>query len=68
MKSAASQKGIDHRPISQAATHAARLGVKHGEITGDTEVVCWEGDDEVIRRARVPAIYFLKERYIELTD
>ena len=44
------------------------LGVKHGEITGDTEVVCWEGDDEVIRRARVPAIYFLKERYIELTD
>jgi hypothetical protein len=44
------------------------LGAKHGEITGDTEMVCWEGNDEVIRRARVPAIYFLKERYSELTD
>ena len=44
------------------------LGAKHGEITGDTEMVCWEGDDEVIRRARVPTIYFLRERYIELTD
>jgi hypothetical protein len=31
-------------------------------------MVCWEGDDEVIRRARVPTIYFLRERYIELTD
>ena len=44
------------------------LGAKHGEMTGDTEMVCWEGDDEVIRRARVPTIYFLRERYIELTD
>jgi hypothetical protein len=44
------------------------LGAKHGEITRDTETVCWQGDDEVIRRARVPTIYFLRERYIEVTD
>jgi hypothetical protein len=44
------------------------LGAKHGEITGDTETVCWEGDDEIIRRARVPTIYFMRERYAELTD
>jgi len=44
------------------------LGAKHGEITRDKETVSWQGDDDVIRRARVPAIYFLRERYIELTD
>jgi len=43
------------------------LGAKHGEITEDTELVSWEGDDEVIRCARIPAIYFLKERCLELT-
>jgi Protein of unknown function (DUF3375) len=42
------------------------LGAKHGEITQDTEMVCWQGDDEVTRRARIPAIYFLRERYVEL--
>jgi hypothetical protein len=44
------------------------LGAKHGEFTGDTETVCWEGDDKVLRRARVPAIYFLRERCVELAD
>lgn len=44
------------------------LGAKHGEIAQDTETVCWQGDDEVIRRARVPAIYFLRERYVELNN
>lgn len=41
------------------------LGAKHGEITGDTEVVGWEGNDGVSRRARVPGIYFLKDRYAD---
>ena len=41
------------------------LGAKHGEITGDTEVVGWEGNDGVSRRARVPGIYFLRDRYAD---
>jgi len=41
------------------------LGAKQGEITGDTEVVGWEGNDGVSRHARVPGIYFLKDRYVD---
>lgn len=41
------------------------LGAKHGEITGETEVVGWDGNDGVSRRARVPSIYFLRERYAD---
>ncbi|WP_288896254.1 DUF3375 domain-containing protein [uncultured Delftia sp.] len=44
------------------------LGSKHGEVTDGTELVVWEGDDEVQRRAKVPAIYFMRERYLELVD
>jgi Protein of unknown function (DUF3375) len=44
------------------------LGVKHGEITGEGQIVWWEGDDGVVRRARIPAIYFLRERCAELAD
>lgn len=44
------------------------LGAKHGEVTEGTEIVAWSGDDAVCRRARVPAIYFMKERYLELVD
>jgi hypothetical protein len=44
------------------------LGVKHGEITGEGQIVCWEGDDRVVRRARIPTIYFLRERCAELID
>lgn len=44
------------------------LGVKHGELTADVETVSWLGKDEVARRARVPAIYFVKERRHELAD
>ncbi|VVD91896.1 hypothetical protein PPN31114_01705 [Pandoraea pneumonica] len=44
------------------------LGSKHGEVTGGTEIVLWKGDDEVQRRAKVPAIYFMRERYLELVD
>lgn len=44
------------------------LGAKHGEVTADVEMVEWLGDDEQVRRARVPTIYFMRERYVELVD
>lgn len=44
------------------------LGAKHGEVTTEIELVEWRGDDEQVRRARVPTIYFMKERYVELVD
>lgn len=44
------------------------LGAKHGEMAGGSEVVAWRGDDAVQRRARVPTIFFLKERNLELVD
>lgn len=44
------------------------LGSNHGEVTDGTELVVWEGDDEVQRRAKVPTIYFMRERYLELVD
>lgn len=44
------------------------LGVKHGERTAESEVVHWLGKDEVARHARLPAIYFVRERYDELID
>lgn len=44
------------------------LGVKHGELTKDVEVVSWVGRDEMARKARIPAVYFLKERSHELVD
>ncbi|PLY59573.1 hypothetical protein HBH1_02083 [Herbaspirillum sp. BH-1] len=44
------------------------LGSKHGEVTDGTELVFWAGKDEVQRRAKVPAIYFMRERYLELVD
>jgi hypothetical protein len=42
------------------------LGAKHGEVTEDSQVVTWNGQDGVARRARLPAIYFLRERVHEL--
>lgn len=44
------------------------LGAKHGEMTTDVEMVEWQGHDEQVRRARVPTIYFMRERYVELVD
>lgn len=44
------------------------LGAKHGEITEGSEVVKWQGEDAAQRRAKVPAIYFMRERYLELVD
>lgn len=42
------------------------LGARHGEVTHLSELVSWEGSDAAPRRAKVPAIYFLKERRHEL--
>jgi hypothetical protein len=53
------------------------LGVKHGELTPHVETVSWrgrgrdagaQGRSETQRSARIPAIYFLKERRSELSD
>lgn len=44
------------------------LGARHGELTGLQEPVHWIGNDGIARRARVPAIYFTRERALELAD
>lgn len=44
------------------------LGAKHGEVTDGYEVVSWAGADATQRRAKVPTIYFIRERYLELID
>jgi len=42
------------------------LGARHG-VRGDrNEMVEWEGQDEQTRHARIPAIYFVRERVHEL--
>lgn len=42
------------------------LGAKHGEVTPGTETVSWGPDENNKRRAKVPAIYFIRERRNEL--
>lgn len=44
------------------------LGAKHGEVTDGSEVVSWKSNDTKLRRATVPTIYFMRERYFELVD
>jgi len=44
------------------------LGARHGEVTDDTQLVHWTGRDGMDRAARVPAIYFTRERMLELID
>jgi hypothetical protein len=41
------------------------LGSRYGIVSDTLETVCWTGNDDVRRAARVPAIYFLKERIHE---
>jgi len=43
------------------------LGARHGVRSDRVETVEWEGQDEQRRRARIPAIYFVRERALELT-
>jgi hypothetical protein len=42
------------------------LGSRHGVVTADSETVSWTGGDARARSARIPAIYFVKERADEL--
>jgi hypothetical protein len=42
------------------------LGSRYGRIAKDTETVSWIGEDQVARSARIPKVYFLKERASEL--
>jgi hypothetical protein len=42
------------------------LGSRHGVPAGREEIVEWRGLDDLHRKARIPAIYFLKERAHEL--
>lgn len=44
------------------------LGAKHGQVTTQTEIVTWESDKAGVTRARVPAIFFLREQFLEFTD
>ncbi|MRR49663.1 MAG: DUF3375 domain-containing protein [Rhodocyclaceae bacterium] len=44
------------------------LGARHGELTQDSEVVRWVGGDGNHRAAKVPTIYFIRERALELFD
>jgi Protein of unknown function (DUF3375) len=44
------------------------LGVKHGELSPGAELVHWRGHDHAERGARVPTIYFTRERGHELVD
>lgn len=44
------------------------LGAKHGEVTEGLEVVEWHGEDTAHRRAKVPTIYFIRERYLEFVE
>lgn len=44
------------------------LGVKHGELSSGAELVHWRGHDHAERGARVPTIYFTRERGHELVD
>ncbi|WP_043636409.1 DUF3375 domain-containing protein [Chromobacterium haemolyticum] len=44
------------------------LGAKHGELTTETEMVSWVGNDGKQRKAKVPAIYFVRESLLELFD
>jgi hypothetical protein len=41
------------------------LGARHGERTSELETVAWEGRDGNSRKARIPVIYFLRERMDE---
>ena len=60
---------LDHFPAEQGLGSVVgyiALGAKHGEVTSDTETVSWGPDEHNKRQAKVPAIYFIRERRHEL--
>lgn len=62
---------LDHFPAEQglgSVVGYVALGAKHGEVTPGTETVSWGPDEHNKRRAKVPAIYFIRERYDELKE
>lgn len=44
------------------------LGARHGEQVGATETVVWDGLDGTTRRARIPTIYFLREKLSAIAE
>jgi Protein of unknown function (DUF3375) len=60
---------LEHFPASQglgSVVGLLALGSRHG-IKGDSvETVAWVGEDDQGRRARIPKIFFLKDRINEL--
>jgi len=42
------------------------LGSRHGVVSERSETVAWEGLDGVARQARIPCVYFVRERRDEL--
>lgn len=60
---------LEHFPVAQglgSVVGLLALGSRHG-IKGDSvETVAWVGEDEQGRRARIPKIYFLRDRRNEL--
>jgi hypothetical protein len=62
---------LQHFPAEQGLGSVVgyiALGAKHGEVTEATELIRWGGADNNARQAKVPAIYFMRERYDELVD
>ena len=60
---------LEHFPAEQglgSVVGLLALGSRHG-IKGDSiETVAWVGEDDQARRARIPKIYFLRDRLNEL--
>jgi hypothetical protein len=60
---------LDWYPASQGLGSVVgymALGSRYGVIAGTKETVEWQGNDDQRRVARIPTIYFLKERAHEL--
>jgi hypothetical protein len=60
---------LEHFPATQglgSVVGLLALGSRHGFRGDSVETVSWVGEDEQSRRARIPTIYFLRERSHEL--
>lgn len=60
---------LKHFPAEQgfgSVVGYVALGAKHGEVTTTLESIQWQGKDGVHRSAKVPTIYFVRERFLEL--
>lgn len=60
---------LEHFPASQglgSVVGLLALGSRHGIRGNSVETVAWMGEDDQGRRARIPKIYFLRDRLDEL--